>query len=288
LTPDGAAALIRALALAALFQAAGGAAFAGYFGARLGPAAPAVQNLVQCAAVAAAVLIGLHGCVETARLSGDFAGAWDRELQTVFWTSHGGFVHLLQMGALALIALCIRGRTWLPRILGACAALAATAAIAGSGHTSIHPLRVVLAPLLVMHVTVGACWFGSLGPLVFMTRRETTAHASSVLHRFSRLAGYAVPILGVAGVAIACELIPRLGDLVQPYGLMLTMKAVLFAALLVLASYNRWKHVPALMAGSPTAAAALRRSIGWEIALIAAVLAATAIMTTYFSPSTVV
>ena len=93
-----------------------------------------------------------------------------------------------------------------------------------------------------------------------------------------------MPLLGVAGVAIAVALIPRFSDLARPYGLLLIAKLTLFISLLVLASYNRWKHVPAMIAGSPTAAAALRRSIGWEIALIGVVFAATSLMTTYFSP----
>lgn len=284
MTPDAVAALVRAFALAALFQAAGGALFAGYFGEQMGPAAPVVRNLVCSAAIAGILLIGAHGCIETARLGGDFAAAWDRDLRQVFWTSRGGLVHAVQMAALALIVVCVRSRAPLQRVLGMTGAFAATAAFAGSGHTSIHPLRAVLAPLLIVHVTVGACWFGSLGPLMLMTRRESTPRAAGIFNRFSRIAGYSVPALGVAGVAIAGVLIPGVGDLVRPYGLMVSTKALLFVSLLVLASYNRWRHVPAMMSGSPTAAAALRRSIGWEIALIAAVFAVTAILTTYFSP----
>lgn len=285
MTADSVAALVRALALTALFQAAGGAAFIGYFGERLGIAAIPVRNLVLGAAIAAMLLIAAHGCAETARLGGEFAGAWDHDLQQVFWTSRGGLVHAVQIGALALIAVCVRGRTRAERVLGVTGAIAATAAFAGSGHTSIHPLRAALAPLLIIHVTVGACWFGSLGPLLLLTRRETTSRTTSVLNRFSRFAGYSVPFLGVAGVAIAAVLIPRLNTLVQPYGLMLTTKLILFLLLLMLASYNRWTHVPAMIAGSPTAANALRRAIGCELALICAVFAATAIMTTYFSPN---
>ncbi len=284
MTPDGVAALLRALALASLFQAAGGALFIGYCGERLGLAARPARSLVVGAAIAAILFLAAHACVETARLSGDFAGAWDLNLQTVFWTSRGGIVHAVQIGALASIAVCVQGRSRVRRALSLAGAIMAIVALAGSGHTSIHPLRAALAPLLVIHVTLGACWFGSLGPLLLLLRRETPPRTTRELLRFSAIAGFAVPLLGVVGVAMAVVLVHRLQDLVQPYGLMLTTKAVLFALLLIVAAYNRWRHVPALMAGSPTAATALRRSIGWEIALIAAVFAVTAVMTTYFSP----
>ena len=230
------------------------------------------------------MLTAAHGVIETSRLSGEFSGAWDHDLERLFWTSRGGLIHGVQMGAMVMIVVCALGRTRLQRFLGTIGAIAAAAAFIGSGHTSIHPLRALLAPMLLIHVMVGACWFGSLAPLLIMIRGETTLRTRDVLMRFSTLAGYAVPMLGIAGLTMAVVLVAGLADLTRPYGLLLISKLVLFLGLLILASYNRWRFVPAMAAGSPQAAAALRRSIGWEIAIIAVVLAATSVMTTYFSP----
>jgi putative copper export protein len=55
--------------------------------------------------------------------------------------------------------------------------------------------------------------------------------------------------------------------------------------LMVLAVLNRWRWVPALAAGVVPARAALRRSLTGEYLLIAAVLAATAALTTFYSPT---
>jgi putative copper resistance protein D len=284
LTLDVIAALVRALALAALFQAVGAALFAGYFRDRVGRAARPLRRLAGGAAVAAILLIAAHGCLETARLSGEFAGACDYGLGKIFWTSPTGVAHVVQMGGMAMIAACVTAGTRLARLGAAIGSIAATVAFAASGHTSIHPLRAILAPMLIIHVSVGACWFGSLGALLILMRLETTARTMSILKRFSQVAGYAVPILGLVGLVTALILVPRPADFAKPYGLLLISKMVLFVALLILASYNRWRYVPAMNGGTSTAAAALRRSIGWEIAIIMVVFGATATMTTYFSP----
>jgi putative copper resistance protein D len=87
-------------------------------------------------------------------------------------------------------------------------------------------------------------------------------------------------------VVTAIVLVPRLADFARPYGLCLLVKMGLFVALLILAAFNRFRYLPAMNAGSSTAATALRRSIVWEIVLIMTVFAATSVMTTYFSPET--
>ena len=284
MTPDDLAALVRALALAALFQAAGGALFIGYFGERLRLAAAPIERLVRAAAIAGFILIAAHGCIETARLGGTFADAWDHDLQALFWTSPGGVVHLVQLGTMAIVAVCASVHSRSLRLLGTVASITATAAFAGSGHTSIHPLRGVLAPLLIIHVTVGACWFGSLAPLLIVMRKARGTSAA-VFNPFSRIAGCAVPLLGVVGIATAILLVSTLANWVRPYGLLLLVKCALFLSLLILAAYNRWKHVPAMLVGSRSAAIALRRSIIVEIVLIIAVLLTTSTLTTFYSPN---
>ncbi len=286
MTPDGVAAFVRACAFAALFQAVGGASYLGYFGDQLGRAARPVLRLVRGAAIAAIFLIAAHGCLETARLNGDFSGAWDHDLQQLFWTSRGGLAHAVQLGAMVVIAVCVGSGTRAARLGCVLGSVAAMAAFAASGHTSMHPLRAILAPMLVIHVAVGAFWFGSLGSLLILLRVEPAIRSTSILQKFSQFAGYAVPTLAVVGVVTAIVLVPRLADFARPYGLCLLVKMGLFVALLILAAFNRFRYLPAMNAGSSTAATALRRSIVWEIVLIMTVFAATSVMTTYFSPET--
>jgi putative copper export protein len=58
-----------------------------------------------------------------------------------------------------------------------------------------------------------------------------------------------------------------------------------FGLLLLLAAWNRWRAVPAMAAGDAAAAPmALRRSIAIEYLLLTAVLAVTAVLTSFYSP----
>jgi copper resistance protein D len=57
-----------------------------------------------------------------------------------------------------------------------------------------------------------------------------------------------------------------------------------FALLMGLASLNKWRLGPAIARGELPALTAFRRSVATEYTLIAGVLTATTVMTTFFSP----
>jgi putative copper resistance protein D len=57
-----------------------------------------------------------------------------------------------------------------------------------------------------------------------------------------------------------------------------------FAVLMGLAALNKWRLGPAISRGDGTALVKFRRSVAAEAWLIVAVLAATAVMTLFFSP----
>jgi putative copper export protein len=76
-------------------------------------------------------------------------------------------------------------------------------------------------------------------------------------------------------------LIPGLAVFAQPYGWLLLLKIAGFALLMALASANRWRLGPAVARG---ATLAFKRSLAAEYGLIVAVLAATATMTSLYSP----
>ncbi len=284
MNPDTAAAVLRALSNVALVQAAGAALFLWGFREILGSAVAPVRRFARWAAAGAVVLLFAHECAEVTRLTGEYSGVWDPDMQRLAWTSHGGIVHGVQIAALALLAgvLAVGGTSAVS--IAALAALTATAAYAGAGHTSVHPLRLLLAPLLVLHVSVGAFWFGALAPLAIILRRGPAREAHAILVRFSRIAGWLVPAMAVAGVAMATVLVPGWSVFGRPYGELLAVKAAAFCALLAFAADNRWRATPALAAGDPTAGATLLRSIAAESVLLVAALTATAVLTTFFSP----
>jgi putative copper export protein len=273
---------IRALGFVALFQAVGLAFFLAIFGEALTRLRPELQRIGLIASCAGALLILMHLALDAPRMAGDFSGLWDGELQRLAWTSRSGLSALVQGAGLLGIAVSLAK----PIAGGArSAAGCGLIAIGGfllTGHTSAHPLRAVLAPLLALHLLVVAFWFGSLLPLMRVIRVESQAIAVEILERYSVIAGWLVPVILLAGLAMAWILAGSLGVLRQPYGQLLIVKFLGFMLLMLLAAANRWRWTPALAAGRP--ATALRRSIAMEIALLVAVLSTTAVLTSYFSP----
>jgi len=62
-----------------------------------------------------------------------------------------------------------------------------------------------------------------------------------------------VPLIALAGAGIAAVLLPDFAALLAPYGLLLSAKLMLFAALMALAALNKLRLAPALGRGEPGA-----------------------------------
>ena len=272
MTPDLLAVIVRALGFVALYQAVGAALFLAVFGARLARSVAPIRRLARLSAAAGIVLLLAHLGLEPARLAGDFDGLGDPGLQQLAWRSGSGASQLLQVLGLLGILLTLRPA----------AGLIAIGAFLLTGHTSGHPLRGLLAPLLALHLLIGAFWFGSLSALLLVCGLEPKALAVDILHRFSRAAGALVPLILFAGVAMGGILAGHLSVLHRTYGVLLLVKFALFTMLMLLAAGNRWGRVPAYAAGGqPTS---LRRVIAAEYGLVVLILATTAVLTAYFSP----
>jgi putative copper export protein len=273
---------LRALSFTALFQAVGMAFFLALFGRELTQSGPGLRRFGLIAASAGVLLVLAHMALQAPRMAGDFSGFLDGGLQRLAWNSRSGTAALMEAAGLLGIAVSLAN----PARGGApSAALCGLISIGGfllTGHTSVHPLRPILAALLALHLLVVAFWFGSLAPLLAVIRSEARPLAARIVTRYSAIAGWLVPLILLAGLAMAWMLAGSLAVLRQPYGQLLLAKFAGFALLMLLASANRWRLVPALAAGSP--ATALRLSIAMEIALLAAVLSTTAVLTTYYSP----
>lgn len=286
-----AVALLRAASLLLSLQAAGVALFTAFFASLLVQSRAAlVRGALRLAAAAGLVLLASLAA-EPVRLAGDLEGIVDPALYRMVLHSALGVAFALRLLAL----LCAAVTLWLSRDalaavqpaakVAACLAVGVTAAaFAVTGHTVDAGSRALAAALLGVHLLIVMFWLGSLWPLLQVSRCEPAAAAQRIISRFSAVATWSVPVIGLAGLGLASLLLPDWAALARPYGLLLLSKLALFLLLLLCAAANKWRFGPAAGRGG-CAAIAFRRMVMVEYALIALVLVVTALMTTFYSPA---
>ena len=181
------------------------------------------------------------------------------------------------LGPSLLIAIVVLGlahlslRSGTSRTLSAIALAGVGLTLAASGHAASAPPEVLTRPTIFLHGVGVAFWLGALVPLaMIVTQARPTALAT--VNRFSRVAVWVVGLLALTGLALATIQLERFGALVETrYGIILSIKLVLVAALLGLAALNRFRLTPAL-AQDGAAARPLTRSILTECALALGIL----------------
>lgn len=280
---DHVSALVRALSFIALFQAAGVAIFVAIFGRSLDSAEAPIRALGLASAIVGLVLVSMHYTLEAARMAGALSGALDMSLQRLVFDSSMSTAWGLRTAGLVLIALTItrKGRLRTSVSLGGVALT--LLGFLFVGHTAMHSHRGWLGILLSMHLAIVAFWFGALLPLFVISRKAPGVVAARIVDEFSRLATWLVPGIFLAGVLLTAALVDRWAVFRESYGIILLAKSALFAGLMGLAALNKWRYGPAL-AVAPGAAIAFQRAVAAEYLLVCGVLAATAVMTTFFSP----
>ncbi|MBJ7438364.1 MAG: copper homeostasis membrane protein CopD [Sphingopyxis sp.] len=140
-----------------------------------------------------------------------------------------------------------------------------------------------------LHMIAAAIWLGAIAAFLLLLRpgapgREARlALAARGLDQFARVGTLCVLVIAATGlingqIVIGAAHVTQ--SLASPYGRLLLVKLMLFAAMLGLAAANRWRLTPALRAAvaSPdadpgSAAAAIRASIQLEVAAGLAILA---------------
>ncbi len=282
--PDVVSVILRVLSFVLLFQAAGVAIFVALFGRRLESSEGSIRRLGQAAALAGLILCAGHYAMEAARMAGEMSGMWDPTLQGMSWNSPARAALICRLLGLLLIAVGLQGGSGRWTIVTVGGAVLATGAFTLTGHTSVNAHRGALATLLMLHLLVVAFWFGALWPLIVASLRETPARAADLIERFTAVATWLVPVILLAGIVMAVLLLPSVSALNEPYGKLLIAKVVGFALLMGLAAANKWRLGPTLVHGAAQSARWFRRSVAAEYVLIAAVLAITAVMTSFFSP----
>ncbi|WP_254443871.1 CopD family protein [Ruegeria sp. HKCCA4008] len=109
---------------------------------------------------------------------------------------------------------------------------------------------------------------------------EHLTDAGELGHRFGQAATLVVPTLIVAGLWMAWLLVGNLqGLLLTGYGQALLFKVFLVALMLILASANKLRFVPAMQGRVAKAAQHLARSIEVEAIAVLVVLSTTATLT---------
>jgi putative copper export protein len=266
-------------------QAAGTGLFLVLFARELDVGSGALIRRVGAhAAIGALGIVIAQALFEPLYLAGAWDGLRDPALRTLAYFSPAAIVPALRLAGLGALVLALRRASSALDGFVLPAALLALGSFLATGHALLDPRRLLLIPVLAVHVLVAAFWFGSLAALRMLLRHQPPQVLVSVLRSFSERALWLVPLLLLAGVLLACLLLPDLAALRRPYGLLLCLKVLLFTLLMALAALNRLRFAPALARGEAVTTH-LRRTLTAEYLLLATVLIVTAAMTGLFSPA---
>lgn len=276
---------LRALTFVALFLAVGTWIFVALWERDLAAEqAERIRNAARAAAVVALIVTVIHYVLTPARMAGSFGSTFDPSLEALLLQSSSGPGSIARVVGLALLALSLDRATKLNTIGAGIGAALALASFAFGGHTSIHPLWFVLAPLLLVHLAAAAFWFGALWPLYAGAGEGPPQRAGVLLDQYVRLAIRIVPLVLLAGVGMSVVFVRSVAELATPYGAMLIAKTLGFGACMALAGLNKRRFAPAVRAGDARATRSFRRTVAAEWALIVVILVTTAVMTSLYAP----
>ena len=269
----------RLVLLASLLVSGGGMLFIALVLDGKTAAIPGLRRRLRIGALiamaSAGLAVALHGGLLTAA-DLNAAATWrDGTILTVGWRSSVGTSAALIAFGMGVMVLCLRrsGQQRRSIWLGTCGAIVAATALAASGHAATAEPRWLAAPAMAAHGLAIAFWLGSLWPLLQLLQQPRLVIATAV-ERFSHWAVGAVTLLIVSGLTMATLQLG--GDVTAlvttPYGRLLTLKLAMVAAVLALASYNKFRLTPMLRRGEDRAVQRLAGTIRWEIFAIGLIL----------------
>ena len=140
------------------------------------------------------------------------------------------------------------------QILAFYGSLAVVGSFALWGHDTEAPYRWLSTSADVVHVGAAALWLGGLVGLVLVLRRRAphpVASTAAIVGRFSLAAGVSVIALVVAGGAMAwIESGSPRALWATTYGRLVLVKIAITLSVLAMAAVNRFRLVPAIIAGT--------------------------------------
>lgn len=237
--------------------------------------------LAVLALVSALLVLG----AQTALAAGRTAAAFEpRVVARMLLETHGGFVWLVREGFLLLLAafLAVRLRVetrldWrAARGEAALLGIVALGLLGAAGHAAaVKPGAALAVTVDAIHIAATGVWVGGLWPLAALlasASRESGSdarpYAVVTARRFSRWAlGSVLVLVATGSVSTAIEVgdIPRLVG--TRYGHLLLLKLALVAPILVLASVNRSRLLPALGGDGDTVGRPAMRRLGRFVSL---------------------
>lgn len=242
----------------------------------LGGRVPAGGNLLLRAAAVIAV-VGLCAMVWAERI---LVGA--QSLLPLFETTEG--LYLVALGA--ALALCIGAMVlldlwparWSLRLLGGLACAAVLAHVLAGHADAPSSFRVLNVAAQWIHMTAIGVWLGGLAWLLLGIRGQGKAEGAAAVTAFSRVATVTLAVVLATGLVRGLGEVHTLGNLFHTtYGLTLLVKLTMVLGLVALGALNHYRWVPSLRT-KDGAVHRFRLNSGGELAVAAAVLAATAVL----------
>jgi putative copper resistance protein D len=246
------------------------------------------RGLVAGACVVLTMASLLAVAAQASLFAGSFArGVTGESIGAVVSYMPLGKAALVRAGAAALALVLVLRRAWIgATVPGAVAA----ASLAWLGHAAATegPLATLHLVSDALHALAACAWIGALAGFVLLMRDRQTSR--EVLHaallRFSALGPWLVALLVFTGFINGWVLVgpSHLGEILSTeYGRVLLAKLALFAAMLLLAAKNRFRHTAPVAVGAPLDA--LRSSLALETSAGLGVLALVAWLGTLAPPA---
>ena len=219
-----------------------------------------------------------------------------------------GLSAAVRLAALVGLGLSLRsGAGRITAVTRVVTALVALGSLLLDGHTMTTGPRLVVVLGDAVHVLAGAVWFGGLACLVAALReerhRDRPVAAAELVRRFSSLATWSVGGVVLAGLALSWAEVRALRALTSTaYGWTLLVKVIIAGVAIALGGYNNRRLVPRVVGGTfahrdgdqpapaggnsdrapgrsaDSAWVRLRRIVAIEVAVVALVLLATAVL----------
>jgi putative copper resistance protein D len=273
IVPEQLVVLVRALVYAGAIAVAGGVLFRLSFPQAAQSIKPVLQRQIAIGFCLLLVVEPLrYSAFQLAIAGGDWSLAFGPDLRWMgMQTPIGQAAAVRLIAAAAIVAVGLR---WPP--VGATAAFVLIGSFLLEGHTAASEGRLLVAPLLLVHLAAVSWWLGALFPLIAVTRRADPAVAVATIELFG---SRAVLVVGALLTAGALQVVMLTGGEVRldiAWQQRLLIKLGLVAALLSVAAVNKLRFTPLLTRDYALGAARLRTSIRVEIAVAFTILASTA------------
>ena len=205
-----------------------------------------------------------------------------KSLLPLFETTEGLYLVALAVALVlcicALVCVDLWPARWSLLLLGALGAAAVLVHVLAGHADAPSSWRALNVLVQWVHMTSVGVWIGGLAWLVLGIRGANKAERADAVAAFSRVATVTLVIVLATGLVRGLVEVRSLSNLVHTaYGITLVVKVAMVVVLVVLGALNHYRWVPSLRI-KDGAARTFRLNSGGELAVAAAVLAATAVL----------